>query len=116
MMGYLRTVLSTKESSQRAILLTKYIITANPSHYAIWTYRRELILALKYELRLELEWLDDIMLDNPKSYQLWHHRQWILTQLDLETLIDDEMTFLGEMVNMDSKNYHCWAYRYFNLE
>lgn len=35
-MSYLRAVMAANEYSERALRLTKHIITLNPAHYTVW--------------------------------------------------------------------------------
>ena len=42
-MNYFRAILKLRESSPRALALTKHLITLNPSNYTLWQYRREIL-------------------------------------------------------------------------
>ena len=72
-------------------------------------YRRECLLATKYDLNLELDYLDDFSEDNPKNYQIWHHRRSVVEVLGNGSR---ELQFCNNVFWIDPKNYHCWAHRY----
>lgn len=100
--------MTLEEYSQRALDLTKHIISMNPAHYTVWNYRQKLLLELNADLYAELDFLDDFTMDNPKNYQLWHHRQVIVERIND---CSRELGFLKEIFALDAKNYHAWTYR-----
>ncbi|KAF2090788.1 protein prenylyltransferase [Saccharata proteae CBS 121410] len=107
-MSYLRAVMADNEMSERALQLTETIIGANPAHYTVWLYRARIILAMNYDLRKEIEWLNPTALRNLKNYQIWHHRQTMIENLGSA---DGEQAFVASMLEKDTKNYHVWSYR-----
>lgn len=48
---------------------------------------------------------------NPKSYSAWHHRKWVLGY-GLSSL-EAELVLVEMLLDMDSRNFHGWAYRRF---
>ncbi|PIO66047.1 protein prenyltransferase alpha subunit repeat-containing domain protein [Teladorsagia circumcincta] len=69
--AYLRAVLASGEMSSRVFLLTEDCIQLNPANYTLWQFRRELLKKLGIDLRKELKYLDDVIMQTPKNYQVW---------------------------------------------
>lgn len=101
-------LLKKKEISERALELTEFLINYNPAHYYIWKYRQELLLKLNCDLKKELVNMEENTYSWMKSYQIWHHRQVLVDNLNDPV---DEMETINVVLEMDSKNYHAWAYR-----
>ncbi|CAP91798.1 CAAX geranylgeranyltransferase alpha subunit [Penicillium rubens] len=111
--SYLRAVMAANEMSERALSLTKDVISMNPAHYTVWIYRAKILFALDKDLNEELNWLNDVSLKYLKNYQIWHHRQVLLSsKAHFPTFPPKEADFLMEMFAQDSKNYHVWTYRH----
>ncbi|KOS47089.1 hypothetical protein ACN38_g1961 [Penicillium nordicum] len=111
--SYLRAVMAANEMSERALNLTKDVISMNPAHYTVWIYRAKILFALEKDLNEELSWLNDVSLKYLKNYQIWHHRQVLLSSKShFPTFPPKEADFLMEMFAQDSKNYHVWTYRH----
>ncbi|KAJ5486173.1 hypothetical protein N7530_000473 [Penicillium desertorum] len=111
--SYLRAVMAANEMSERALDLTKDVISMNPAHYTVWIYRAKILFALDKDLNEELNWLNDVSLKYLKNYQIWHHRQVLLSsKTHFPTFPPKEADFLMEMFAQDSKNYHVWTYRH----
>ncbi|KAJ5977253.1 hypothetical protein PENPOL_c007G05166 [Penicillium polonicum] len=111
--SYLRAVMAANEMSERALNLTKDVISMNPAHYTVWIYRAKILFALEKDLNEELSWLNDVSLKYLKNYQIWHHRQVLLSsKAHFPTFPPKEADFLMEMFAQDSKNYHVWTYRH----
>ncbi|CAI7662767.1 unnamed protein product [Penicillium glandicola] len=111
--SYLRAVMAANEMSERALDLTKDVISMNPAHYTVWIYRAKILFALDKDLNEELSWLNDVSLKYLKNYQIWHHRQVLLSsKAHFPTFPPKEADFLMEMFAQDSKNYHVWTYRH----
>jgi len=107
-MDCFRAIVKKNEYSERALELTEFLLNYNPAHYYIWKYRQEILIKLNYDLREELQKMEETTLDNMKSYQIWHHRQVLIDNLNDPC---DEMEFLKLIFEYDAKNYHTWAYR-----
>lgn len=74
----------------------------------------------------ERNWLDEFTVENKKNYQLWHHRQVLVELLAKIPEFSDiqkpcfaskigkekELKWLGDVLELDAKNYHAWTYRY----
>ena len=107
-MSYLRAIMAANEYSERALALTEDLIDMNPAHYTVWLYRAQILFALNWDLRQELEWLNETALLHQKNYQIWHHRMLIVDKLDD---CKGEAEFVERMFEKDAKNYHVWSYR-----
>ena len=107
-MAYLRAVMAANEFSPRVLALTEHVISMNPAHYTVWLYRAKALIQLDWDLREEVEYLNEIALRHIKNYQIWHHRQLVITRLDSA---EGEADFLAQMFEKDAKNYHVWSYR-----
>lgn len=70
-MDYFRAVSAAGEHSERVLKLTEMIIRKNPSHYTVWQYRFNTLVALKKDLGAELELMNEFAKENLKSYQVW---------------------------------------------
>lgn len=108
-MSYLRAIMTISEYSLRALRLTAYIISLNPAHYTIWTYRADCLFALDVDLEVELRYLEEMAGESSKNYQIWHHREVIVEKMG--KLPEHERDFLAHMLDEDAKNYHVWCYR-----
>lgn len=71
-------------------------------------YRYDTLLAIKADLRKELRHMDEVATTHMKTYQVWHHRQLLIEQIQEP---GDELNFIKTILDIDSKNYHTWAYR-----
>ncbi|KAI9094392.1 hypothetical protein DFS34DRAFT_629276 [Phlyctochytrium arcticum] len=107
-MDYFRAIINKKEYSPRVLELTQHLIRLNPSHYTVWKYRLETVLAIDADLHRELAFVEEMAEEQPKSYQTWHYRQGIIEKLNDGT---NELAFVNRMLRSDSKNYHAWSYR-----
>lgn len=105
----LRALMAIKEYSERALKLTGHIISLNPAHYTVWTYRADCLFALGSDLSMELKYIQTMAEESSKNYQLWHHREVIVRKLG--ALPATEKEFLDQMLAEDAKNYHVWCYR-----
>jgi protein farnesyltransferase/geranylgeranyltransferase type-1 subunit alpha len=121
---YLRALLQSNERSERALALTTWCLKLNPANYTTWTYRRDILKERGYDRQEELKWTATLGGRNPKHYQLWHHRRAILEkeslplqlQLSLQhinesNIVQDELTYITQVLNEDGKNYHAWSHR-----
>ncbi|KAJ2809333.1 CAAX geranylgeranyltransferase alpha subunit, partial [Coemansia furcata] len=125
MTDYFRAIMAAGEVSQRAFELSGRVIDANAAHYTAWVYRKKLIIDLGLDIGEELRWVSEISGRHIKNYQLWHHRGALLPLLldpqDVGRLsqeqrvlipaIRDELRFVGEVIDNDSKNFHAWSHR-----
>jgi len=107
-MDCFRAIVKKNELSQRALEITEFIVHYNPAHYYVWKYRQDILLQLNYDLKEELEKMEDAALEIMKCYQIWRHRQVLVDALNDPC---EEMEFLKEVFACDAKNYHTWAYR-----
>jgi len=126
-MDYFRAVLTRKEISDRAFLLSKKVINLVSANYTAWQFRRQCIEKLGKNLDTELAYTRKIALDSPKNYQVWYHRRVIFgwkTQAEAKQsepspekdMIDKEKEHVDEILALDHKNYHAWSYRHWLLK
>lgn len=71
-------------------------------------YRYDTLLSIKANLIAELELMDGIAAAFLKTYQVWHHRRLLLSHLRTPR---PELMFIANALQVDTKNYHTWAYR-----
>eukprot|EP00833_Pecoramyces_ruminatium_P000897 jgi/Orpsp1_1/1174929/evm.model.c7180000051994.1 len=107
-MDIFRAIVKKNEFSERALELTEFLIDYNPANYSIWKYRQDILIKLNYDLKEELQKMEDITLETMKSYQIWRHRQFLIDNLNDPC---EEMEFIKIIFEYDAKNYHTWAYR-----
>ena len=112
-MGIFRTVIDKKEYSRRALHLTTFVISKNPTNITAWWYRQQVLEHIGYDWKQEMDFLDDLMVSQPKPYQMWNHRRWLDDRC--ETLPDEEKR-LYRIICVDQKNFHaynffCWFIR-----
>ncbi|KAK9693010.1 Protein prenyltransferase alpha subunit repeat [Popillia japonica] len=105
---YFRGILKTQEKSERALQLTKDAANLNPANYTVWQYRRDIIKALKKDLREELEYIRQTIRKHSKNYQVWHHRKVLVEWLNDGS---EELEFTKSILETDDKNYHAWQHR-----
>lgn len=77
-MDYFRAIAAVEELSERALALSKDVISMNPAHYTVWQYRYRILKAMSQKRPAiwleELEFLDEFTPDNKKNYQVWFVR------------------------------------------
>ncbi|KAL9067150.1 MAG: hypothetical protein Q9157_006905 [Trypethelium eluteriae] len=66
----------------------------------------------------DLQFLIPLFFKNPKCYWLWNHRDWLLQQAQAQLptvtalkLWQGELSLVGKMLSLDSRNFHGWGYR-----
>ncbi|KAI9219330.1 prenyltransferase alpha subunit repeat protein [Blastocladiella britannica] len=106
--GYFLACVAANERSERVMALTAHLIDLNPALYDVWRHRQLTLIELRSDLRVELRFVSDLILDSPKNYQLWQHREFIVERLNDGT---DELKFVDTIFESDPKNYHAWYYR-----
>lgn len=97
----------------------------NPELYTVWNYRKELIVNFLFKdlneedyekkhsiLNEELYFTLKKLKGYPKSYWIWNHRIWCL-KLDKISDWEAELKLIETFLQIDSRNYHVWAYRRF---
>eukprot|EP00239_Pterosperma_sp_CCMP1384_P009374 CAMPEP_0197862592 /NCGR_PEP_ID=MMETSP1438-20131217/39466_1 /TAXON_ID=1461541 /ORGANISM="Pterosperma sp., Strain CCMP1384" /LENGTH=307 /DNA_ID=CAMNT_0043480197 /DNA_START=57 /DNA_END=980 /DNA_ORIENTATION=- len=109
-MNYFRGIVALKEHSQRALDITKEVISRTGAHFTAWNYRWETLNAIGSDLWEELEYLFVMGQKYPKNYQIWHHRKLVVGKLGSSAAAKD-LQFTSEVLNRDEKNYHAWSYR-----
>ncbi|PIO65466.1 protein prenyltransferase alpha subunit repeat-containing domain protein [Teladorsagia circumcincta] len=89
--AYLRAVLASGEMSSRVFLLTEDCIQLNPANYTLWQFRRELLKKLGIDLRKELKYLDDVIMQTPKNYQVWCDKMSDDIERELDYILEQDV-------------------------
>ncbi|CAM9358206.1 unnamed protein product [Choristocarpus tenellus] len=112
-------------------VLVGKVLRLHPDYYSMWNYRREGILEQLRKLgdgegmsgeetvgavyKEELDLTVDCIKRSSKSYPPWHHRKWALERwLELpggRKLLAGELDLCRQFLDLDGRNFHCWAYR-----
>lgn len=64
----------------------------------------------------ELEFSTETLKINPKCYPAWYHRRWLFCQVPPQIgqmVAPNELRLCSKLLQMDSRNFHCWTYRSF---
>ncbi|RKP08587.1 hypothetical protein THASP1DRAFT_15477, partial [Thamnocephalis sphaerospora] len=93
-----------------AFRLTTRLLSWNPDFYTMWNYRR-LILQHRFRESGELRFVEEAVQKQPKSYWIWNHRGWTLETMPQPDW-KRELKLVSMMLNLDSRNFHGWQYRY----
>lgn len=118
-------------NNQEDILsITEEVLLCNADFITAWSKRREAIscfikdgnedlisLLLQKELLLNLSCLKT----NPKSYSAWYHRHCLIDLISkccsgnhtINSIIYAELKLSSKLLDVDSRNFHCWNYRTF---
>ena len=69
-------------------------------------------------IKEDLQFLIPLLKQYPKCYWIWNHRTWLLAtstqHLPAHTALEfwkGELTLVGKMLALDSRNFHGWGYR-----
>lgn len=63
---------------------------------------------------MELDFIVAAIQRNPKSYWCWYQRKWIINNFDLDAeLLEKELGLCSKLLDLDSRNFHCWNFRKF---
>ncbi|CAJ1928165.1 unnamed protein product [Cylindrotheca closterium] len=127
---YMRAIWQVKEYSPRALQLAALCLRQNPANYTVWQWRRQCLKELglrndKEAILKDLQLTATLGGSNPKNYQIWYHRRALLEsyggtadgkeQQQLSLLRQDfgesELAYYESVIDIDSKNYHCWSNR-----
>ena len=99
---------------------TKALLVMNPDHYHAWNKRKNALLAIDPSLGNviveELELSVGTLRLNPKSYPSWYHRRWLLGSVQAgiaKAIASNELRLCSKLLQLDSRNFHCWNYRAF---
>ena len=110
LMGYFFAVLDKKEVSKRALDITNDVISQHPAHYTAWWYKSFILENLGFDFNKELAESTEILKKAPKSYQAWNYRQWLFEHPKEDVSMINEIPFLQQIFEIDSKNFHAWSY------
>lgn len=111
-LNILRFLVMKKEYSRRGMEVTLAIIKRIGNHYVAWSYRCEFLekIGSEEDLLEELAINTERIKAEPKGFQCWNHRKFIFEKLGKVDL-ENETSFMEEILTHDSKNYHLWSYR-----
>ena len=70
--------------------------------------RRDILKALKKDLKEEMDYIGAVICKNSKNYQVWHHRKILVEWLDDPS---QELELTKAVLQDDDKNYHAWQHR-----
>ena len=114
------------------------MLKLNPEYYTIWNHRRLIIrhqiendtsrgpsddISPSYEAATnlisdDLNFLIPLLRKFPKCYWIWSYRLWLLEEStrilpssEARRFWQQELTLVGKMLNLDSRNFHGWGYR-----
>ncbi|KAG5183575.1 rab geranylgeranyltransferase alpha [Tribonema minus] len=107
------------------------VVRVNPDYYSMWNYRKEAALPIleaaegqakvgvqerrAQVVEQELALAAAAFKRNPKCYSAWHHRRWVLERgadaIGGEAAYRRELELCRQFLLLDSRNFHCWAYR-----
>ena len=116
----MRAVWQSKEYSARALQLAALCLRQNPANYTVWQWRRQCLKELglrndKDAIQRDLQLTSTLGGSNPKNYQIWYHRRALLESYDRALMKQDfgesELAYYQSVIDIDSKNYHCWSNR-----
>jgi len=110
---YFRAVLKSEEKSERVLQLTVDALDQNPANYTVWYYRREVLKALKSDLKKEMKYCREMIEEHPKNYQVWQHRRALIEWAQDPST---ELRFTEMILSADQKNYHAWQHRQWVLQ
>ncbi|KAI4278748.1 MAG: hypothetical protein LQ337_000792 [Flavoplaca oasis] len=119
--------------------MTTQLLEMNPEYFTIWNYRRLLLRSFfgktspstpgveadstKYDviqryITEDLGFLLPLLRKFPKCYWIWNYRFWLLAQATrllpssiVYQMWQKELSLVGKMLTLDSRNFHGWGYR-----
>ena len=119
--------------------MTTQLLGMNPEYFTVWNHRRHLLRSFfenanpstpgaeadgtKYDIiqryiTEDLGFLLPLLRKFPKCYWIWNYRLWLLaeaTRLLPSSLVyrlwQNELSLVGKMLTLDSRNFHGWGYR-----
>ena len=119
--------------------MTTRLLETNPEYYTLWNYRRLLLRSFFQETKQSASRLEDhstnyeivqqyitddlgfllpLLRKFPKCYWIWNYRLWLLAEatrlLPSSTVYElwqRELSLVGKMLTLDSRNFHGWGYR-----
>lgn len=101
-----------QDLSQEMMYLDR-VAAEHPKNYQLWNHRRKCVLALGRErARQELLSCAQVLLLDSKNYHVWAHRQALVAAFGLW---QEELSFVGAMLQQDLRNNSAWNQRAFVL-
>lgn len=73
----------------------------------------------------ELRVSESALRSSPKSYPSWYHRKWTVQRMirtmgpdssEVRETLKREAALCAKLLELDDRNFHCWAYRRFVVE
>lgn len=106
----------SEELSERALSLTSHALRLNPSNYNVWTYRRKILRAIKYDPTRELCLSEEMIRESPKNFHAWEHRRLIANDNLSYCDADTELKLTESILEIDAKSYHAWQHRHWTIQ
>ena len=101
----------------KSLMASASILLLNPEYYPAWNTRKKGLKNLDHSgLEDELLLTFKCIKNNPKSYSSWYHRKWIIQKgikSGIKIDIAKELHLIHRLLDLDSRNFHCWNYRAF---
>ncbi|PJF17876.1 Geranylgeranyl transferase type-2 subunit alpha [Paramicrosporidium saccamoebae] len=115
--------LRNSEHLQTIMTVTGKLLLLNPDFMTAWNIRRRALQVLLKDsadmVEAELRFSVEAIKANPKSYGAWFHRKWIIIALksaEAPLEVAHELVLCNKLLELDSRNFHCWNYRWFLTE
>ncbi|KAL8673096.1 MAG: hypothetical protein Q9168_002479 [Polycauliona sp. 1 TL-2023] len=133
------TKIHQRQYTKEVLGMTTRLLETNPEYYTIWNYRRLLLRSFFEETKQSASGLEDLSTNYeivqqyitddlgfllpllrkfPKCYWIWNYRLWLLAEatrlLPSSTVCElwqRELSLVGKMLTLDSRNFHGWGYR-----
>ncbi|KAL8856162.1 MAG: hypothetical protein Q9178_007200 [Gyalolechia marmorata] len=127
------------EYTKDVLSMTTRLLEMNPEYYTVWNYRRLLLRSFFEEttpsnpgmeddstrhdnvrqyITDDLGFLLPLLRKFPKCYWIWNYRLWLIAEATrllpssvVYTLWQKELSLVGKMLSLDSRNFHGWGYR-----
>lgn len=121
LLGTMQKMRKESNYTEEALKVVGKILDYNPDFYVAWNYRREILSTLEKtlsselyaaQLKVELDVTQKGIAGNPKSYWVWFHRRWVTSHVPSMDW-SRELLLCEKLLDMDSRNFHCWNYRRF---
>lgn len=101
-MDYFRAIYQADERSPRAFRLTRQAIVANPGNYTVRYYYVISVLFLVFNSSS----IKLLCISFCLWVKVWHFRRLLLQTLNVD--LYEELDFLQQIANSNSKNYQLW--------
>lgn len=125
--------MSQHEYSTETLKKISELLNRNPEYYTVWNYRRQVLRHQFSEggdspgerlahiaqlIKNDLLFLIPLLRSFPKCYWIWNYRLWLLDEArrllpipQARRFWEEELSLVGKMLTLDSRNFHGWGYR-----